>query len=214
MDPQEIARQLRKPEGEAGIEMGKFMNKSNGPMNRLVFKHTAVQDGESILEVGFGNGHLVKDLIGSAREVKYYGIDYSPEMVAEAKKHNQDLIQQNICEFREGDFADLPYQDSSFDKICSINTLYFLEDPKQALNECRRILKPAGKLYLGIRPRHIVENWQFTRFGFTLYEPKEVEIMLQECGFRETGYVLQDENPVIFEGKELPMKSSCVFGKI
>ena len=44
----------------------------------------------------------------------------------------------------------LPFQDNSFDFALIVTTLCFLENPLKALQEIRRILKPAGKVIIGM----------------------------------------------------------------
>lgn len=212
MEPQEIAQQLRKPEGQAGVEMGNRMNQSNVFTNKIVFEKTAVKDGETILEIGFGNGKLIHDLLGNANNVSYKGLDYSADMVREAIINNRELVEEGVCEFREGDFSAMPYNDNSFDKICTINTIYFQKDPEKCLLECFRVLKQGGSLYIGIRPRHVVKDFPFVQHGFTLYEPEEVEEMVKKAGFKDTGHLTHSDPPIVFNGQEVSLKSSCIFG--
>jgi len=44
----------------------------------------------------------------------------------------------------------LPFDDSTFDFVLMVTTICFLEDPLQALKEIRRILRPAGKIIIGM----------------------------------------------------------------
>ncbi|MDO8132262.1 MAG: class I SAM-dependent methyltransferase, partial [Candidatus Brocadiales bacterium] len=44
----------------------------------------------------------------------------------------------------------LPFQDDSFDFALMVTPLCFLEDPFQALKEIKRILKPTGKIIIGM----------------------------------------------------------------
>src|SRR6476619_7183860 len=71
-----LAGQLRQPEGSLGIKVGENMNKGNRLMN---------------LEIGIGNGFFVKDIIASAKDVRYTGCDFSETMIKEAKDLNNAL---------------------------------------------------------------------------------------------------------------------------
>jgi SAM-dependent methyltransferase len=44
----------------------------------------------------------------------------------------------------------LPFDDDTFDFALMVTTICFLEDPLQALREVRRILRPAGKIIIGM----------------------------------------------------------------
>jgi SAM-dependent methyltransferase len=66
-----------------------------------------------------------------------------------------------MCELAEGRgirtylgcAEDLPFPDSSFDGILMALTLSFVADPQKALRECSRVLRPDGRLLLGVIPR-------------------------------------------------------------
>lgn len=44
----------------------------------------------------------------------------------------------------------LPFDDNTFDFALMVTTICFLEDPLQALKEIRRILRPTGKIIIGM----------------------------------------------------------------
>ncbi len=44
----------------------------------------------------------------------------------------------------------MPFDDNAFDFVLMVTTICFLEDPLQALKEIRRILRPAGKIIIGM----------------------------------------------------------------
>jgi len=47
----------------------------------------------------------------------------------------------------------LPFDDNAFDYVLMVTTICFLEDPLQALREIRRILRPSGKIIIGMLDR-------------------------------------------------------------
>ena len=53
-----------------------------------------------MLEIGFGNGKLLPDLISVAPDILYDGIDRSELMVAQAACFNQPLVQAGRAKFR------------------------------------------------------------------------------------------------------------------
>lgn len=53
-DPIEIAKMLGKPEGEFGIKVAEKMNESNGAMIQTAIDKLVLDDGDHVLEIGFG----------------------------------------------------------------------------------------------------------------------------------------------------------------
>jgi ubiquinone/menaquinone biosynthesis C-methylase UbiE len=45
---------------------------------------------------------------------------------------------------------DLPFDDNTFDYVLLVTTICFLDDPLQAIRESSRILRPAGKIIIGM----------------------------------------------------------------
>jgi ubiquinone/menaquinone biosynthesis C-methylase UbiE len=72
------------------------------------------------------------------------GIDPSPRML--------EIAAGRGIKTHQGYAEDLPFSDGAFDGLLLALTLCFLADPSRALSECRRILRPEGKLLLGVVP--------------------------------------------------------------
>ncbi|MDP2780949.1 class I SAM-dependent methyltransferase, partial [Devosia sp.] len=49
----------------------------------------------------------------------------------------------------EGDARNLPFSGAQFDRVVSVATLCFSDDPRQPIGEMVRVLKPGGRLILG-----------------------------------------------------------------
>lgn len=127
------------------------------------------QQGEHILEIGFGTGcTLVKIAEAVGREGKVYGIDVARNMVMLAKKR---LIKRGLWDRSElivGDTRSMPFEDAQFDAVYMAEVLELfatLEIP-QVLAECKRVLKPDGRLVVVAMAREGYEHTLFVR----LYE--------------------------------------------
>jgi SAM-dependent methyltransferase len=79
----------------------------------------------------------------------------------------------------------LPFENARFDRVCTINTIYFWTDPLEAMNEINRVLRPGGRFVLSVRPVATLQRFPSTRYGFVLYEPTEAESLLARAGFQE-----------------------------
>src|SRR5690606_19647135 len=77
----------------------------------------------------------------------------------------------------------LPFRDAAFDKVFTVNTLYFWEEPELQLSEIRRVLRPTGIFCLAIASKAFMETLPFSRYGFRLYSPEEASQLLANNGF-------------------------------
>lgn len=182
---QEMASQLRQPSGEIAKEVGKQMNQGNEHICKNAYDLCDLQNGESVLEIGMGNGFFVKEFLKDKPLSKYFGADFSPKMVSESVENNLDLVKSRQVEFIEASIEKLPFSDSSFDKIVTVNTLYFWPNPEENAKELLRILKPNGTLLIGYRHKSLMDKIPFTQHGFTTYTETDVEQLLNEAGFTD-----------------------------
>ncbi|MBX9852765.1 MAG: class I SAM-dependent methyltransferase [Cytophagaceae bacterium] len=206
MDLQELAKQLRKPEGAAGIEIGSFMQKGNAYQYSLVYEVLSLRDHDKILEIGFGNGYHIPELMKKASGMEYYGLDYSDLMVNEAKKVIEDNKVQNV-EVICGNISAMPFGENSFDKIFTVNTVYFWEKPLENAKEALRILKPGGSFIVSFRPKHIMNKLEVTNYGFKKYEAEDLKDLLQSAGFKNIQSKYREEPPVMRNDVELILGS-------
>ncbi|WP_292460331.1 class I SAM-dependent methyltransferase [Methanothermococcus sp.] len=88
------------------------------------------------LEIGVGTGRFAKPL----------GIEYG----LEPSKSMAEIAKRRGIYVYEGVAENIPIDDKSFDYVLMTTTLCFLNDPIKGLKEIKRILKPNGKLIIGI----------------------------------------------------------------
>jgi len=96
---------------------------------------------------------------------------------------NADWVAAGLATFMHGDLAALPFTTGAFDKIFSVNTIYFWENDTQALSEIKRVLKPGGKLVLALRPKHQMERYPFAQYGFRMLSKEALIELLENHGF-------------------------------
>lgn len=214
LDARGIASQLSHPQGEEGMKVAGNMHVNNGGMIQRTIDLLACRDQETILEIGPGNGGYVPYLLSRAAGLRYYGADISETMVQAAQEMNSALVAEGIAHFTLVNGIELPYADQFFDKVYTVNTLYFWEDPQLQLREIYRVLQTGGRLSIGIRSRAFMEQLPFTQYGFRLYDAPAAVTQLEKAGFRicETaeekeesmsimGMVLQKERIIIVAEK-------------
>ena len=76
----------------------------------------------------------------AARGARVTGVDFAPNMVAQARNRHPALT------FQEGDAEALPFTDASFDAVVIGFGLHHFPSPGRALAETRRVLRPGGRL--------------------------------------------------------------------
>lgn len=110
--------------------------------------HVAIEKHATILDIGCGGGRTVSKLVEIASEGKVYGVDFSKESVAVAKRTNRQWIDMARVEIREGSVSQLSFSGDTFDLITAVETHFWWPDLPADLCELLRVLKPGGKLVI------------------------------------------------------------------
>ena len=132
------------------------------------------------LEVGVGSGRFAAPLGITV------GIDPSKKMVELARERGVDA--------RLGVGEKLPFKDSTFDYVAIIVTLCFVQDPEKVITESARVLKPRGKLVIGIIDKESFLGKFYQKKGSIFYgharffDIEEVTQMLRAAGFNNFSY--------------------------
>jgi ubiquinone/menaquinone biosynthesis C-methylase UbiE len=168
---------------------------SEAPVRKAGLEMLDAQLSWHVLEIGFGTGH---SLIGLARSVgpsgKVFGIDLSEQMVEVSKKRAEEEGLDERIELYSGDALHLPYEWESIDGIFMSFTLELFDTPEipLVLAECKRVLKPAGRIVVvgmsRVLPEGLVmEIFEWTHRHFPDYldcRPILVRQALEDSGFQ------------------------------
>jgi ubiquinone/menaquinone biosynthesis C-methylase UbiE len=187
MNEQEIAAQLAHPHGEQALEVGEKLAVSNQTMIRGAMNALTLVPDDRVLEIGMAAGQHVDELLRSAENLHYTGLDISEEMVQEAGRINASWVTADQAVFTLGSSEYLPFAEQHFTKILSVNTLYFWNPLAAHLREIVRVLQPGGRLVLGFGSRNFMQQMPFTQHGFSLYQPEEMADRLQRHGLEVVG---------------------------
>lgn len=179
--PRLIARHLAHPRGMFGRFVGSLMNRHNGRMNRFALELLDVKSSDRVAEIGFGGGVTLAPLLDRAAHLT--AVDRSQDVVAWARARYSTAIDAGRADFRVGEIEALPLESGQFDKVCSVNTVYFWRSLSAGAGEVRRVLKPGGVLALGFLPGDAMERLGFPRDIFTFRSVDDVGQALQQVGF-------------------------------
>lgn len=209
----EFAKQLRKPEGEFGLQVGIKMNEGNQYINRNTIEELKLQPQDAILEIGMGNGFFVREILSVDDSITYAGCDYSAAMVEEAEKLNEKYVKEGRASFFHASADKLPFESGMFNKIFTINTLYFWEDHKAVLDECKRVLNPEGVIYISVRPKSVMEQLPMVKYGFNTFSKEDIIDLLEENDFKILNVVEKEEEAQSFSNQNVKLATLIVSGK-
>jgi ubiquinone/menaquinone biosynthesis C-methylase UbiE len=140
-------------------------------------------EGKKLLDAGSGTGWF--SAVAVKRKAVVTSLDVGPELLKQvAKKCKSTLV--------VGSILDLPFKNNSFDYIVSSEVIEHVPDPKKAITELFRVLKPGGTIvlstpnafwhwslriahFLKLRPYQGLENWS----GYV-----ELQKDFQNAGFK------------------------------
>ncbi|ORX48935.1 putative methyltransferase [Piromyces finnis] len=97
-----------------------------------------------LLDVPVGTGILTIPFYSTLKDADITCIDYSKEMLMQAKEKTEKLQLTNI-KYQVGDVGHLEFEDHSFDRVLSMNGFHAFPDKEAAYNETYRVLKTGGK---------------------------------------------------------------------
>ncbi|MEH3115332.1 class I SAM-dependent methyltransferase [Pedobacter terrae] len=213
-DLKNIAKQLSCPEGEHGVKTGEMMQASNIGMTSSAINALDLQKNETVLEIGAGNGGHIAQLLSQAENLHYFGADISATIIAEAEKINRDLIPAGKVHFKLSDGITLPFDENRFDKIFTVNTIYFWQNPGKYLAEIKRTLKLNGTLVICFADKTFMQTLPFTPYGFKLYEVEEVKELLKNIGFTVVNILSKTEQIKSKTGEQVERKYHVVVASI
>jgi ubiquinone/menaquinone biosynthesis C-methylase UbiE len=143
---------------------------SERPMREAGLKLLAAAPGEHILEIGFGTGHILAELADAVGPTgRVFGIDISENMLARTRHLLSDKGLAERAALDCGDAECLPYGDNSMDGIFMCFTLELFDTPDipKVLAECRRVLRPGGRIVVVAVSKEGKEGFVLRTFEWT-----------------------------------------------
>jgi trans-aconitate methyltransferase len=192
-----IGQQFGRPRGLIGRLVGQMMARSNAAFNTWLVQQIgelSATDLSRIAELGPGPGIALQELLRIFPAAQIWGIDRSPEMLAQSRKRNLEVVKSGSLTLIEGDESTL-ISLSPLDLVVAVHVLYFWHAPAVELSLIHDALRPQGYLALGYQLRQnmpTVSQKNFPKVGHLLYESDEaVEWLLRKAGFKAVTFAIK-----------------------
>lgn len=179
-----VGSQLSNPRGLGGKIVSLVQNIANSQLYRNAVAHVNVSNDEKLLDVGYGNGHLLKRIYKKCMP-DMYGIDISDDAKLMASKRNRKAELAGKLHLQVGDCCALPFDDGMFAAVTTINTVYFWSDTVKGLSEIRRCLKNGGSFYNVAYTKEFLDTIAYTQYGFKKFKPDELVQLGKKAGFEK-----------------------------
>jgi ubiquinone/menaquinone biosynthesis C-methylase UbiE len=146
-----------------------------------------IDSDDHVLDVGCGTGFATEGLLRETEHV--YGLDQSPHQLSKAY---EKFGKRGPVRFHMGDAERLPFADDSFDIVWSSGSIEYWPNPVDALQECRRVARPGGKVLI-VGPDY-PNNTVFQKVADAImlfYDEAEADRMFDEAGFDSFEHYIQ-----------------------
>jgi SAM-dependent methyltransferase len=131
----EVQRRLWGTDPRAWADLAEAHNR---PLFEAVLDAAGAGPGTRVLDVGCGTGLTL--LLAAQRGAAPSGLDISPGLLGLARERLPD------ADLRAGDMESLPFGDAAFDAVTGVNAFQFAGDPRRALREAARVVRPGGRV--------------------------------------------------------------------
>jgi ubiquinone/menaquinone biosynthesis C-methylase UbiE len=114
-----------------------------------------IEKGDKVLDLGCGAGGI-SEFIADETGAHVTGLDYAATAIETASartRHKRDRVT-----FVQGDMNSLNFPDHSFDKVVSIDTIYWVADIDQALASICGLIKPGGRVGIFIANTPLMDD--------------------------------------------------------
>jgi ubiquinone/menaquinone biosynthesis C-methylase UbiE len=142
--------QAMHPRGRIGRVFGWLMARTNKPAYRWTVDQLRNTHPKSVLEIGFGTGHLLSLTAKKLKPARLDGVDPSELMLETAQKKMRKFRKKTELNLRLGDDSAIPVT-GSYDAIVALHSFQFWSHPATTLAHIRSLLSPSGRFVLVLR---------------------------------------------------------------
>lgn len=143
-----LIKQSQKPSGLIGRVITKIWSFYFKKLSLWAIKQTTISDNYRILEIGYGGGSTIKNLLALNKNLEIHGIDISKESYRTAQRVHSDSIRKGSVQLKIGNVENMPYQNNYFNRILAIQTHIFWKDIKKSFQEVYRVMSSNSTLII------------------------------------------------------------------
>jgi ubiquinone/menaquinone biosynthesis C-methylase UbiE len=148
-----LQNQFKRPRGLLGWIVGKIMEVDNRRINKWSLHQLHIQKGDHILEVGYGPGYCINEIIQYDSCTTIDGVDISSTMKEAAHQKNKNAVEKGRVRLFVHDISQFRIYDKYYDHIFSVNNYPLWTDVNKALFHLHQMLKPGGTMLITVQPR-------------------------------------------------------------
>ncbi|MBA2446216.1 MAG: methyltransferase domain-containing protein [Nocardioidaceae bacterium] len=185
----ELARQLGRPEGIRGRFVARGLNRGNRGTVAAAVDATGAEPGQTAADIGFGGGVGLPLLLARVLPGGHVrAVDLSETMLDRAQRMYREETLAGSLTLHAGSITALPLSENSLDAAITVNTIYFVADLGSAFTELTRVLRPSGRVVVGLGDPVAMAKLPFTSYGFNLRPVDEVIASLTKAGLTCVGH--------------------------
>ena len=157
-----LIKQSQKPSGLVGRVITKIWSFYFKKLSLWAIKQTTISGNYRILEIGYGGGSTIKNLLALNKNLEIHGIDISKESYRTAQRVHSDSIRKGSVQLKIGNVENIPYQNNYFDRVFAIQTHIFWKDIKKSFQEVYRVMSSNSTLIIASEKEKI--NYHMTDY--------------------------------------------------
>lgn len=154
---------------------------------------------QSILEIGAGEGSILKRLSGLNFGDQLFAVEISHSGVEAIK--NKKIPRLEECKLFDG--YQLPYEDNRFDVAILSHVVEHVEHPRLLIYEAARV---ARNVFIEVPLEDtmmMAENFVFNKVGhINFYSPKSIRRLVQTCNLKVVGQITTNPSKEVYQFKK------------
>ncbi|MBF2515488.1 class I SAM-dependent methyltransferase [Listeria marthii] len=174
-----LSEQAANPRGIIGEITTKIWSSYFTDLSKWTISNTEMNEPTNVLDIGYGGGSNVKNLVELNKNLTIYGVDISKESYKTATNLNKKAVNTGKVKLSIQDVAAMSYQDEFFDIVYAIQTHMYWDNPQKGFKEIYRVMSKEGIFILSSEKDKI--DYHMDEYKTTA----SLTALLKEIGFRK-----------------------------